>query len=250
MDTIVWRRKKIEVKTIPKGTILFRLVKEPENDTRGIPLEDGKRCITPNQNIFFYPEPFTGKLTWGNLPKSKSHWFDELKNIIVYEVTRDIKILWLLLPSKNTRGAKATERNFIKRCSKVSQGCLPKPRNAYDPCVSDTIVKKYPEIVGMMGIANADGIFLRKNMKRNRKMTQRVQKYMHFAKDANGANSTPELILHPLVRRPPKDVIVHEGDVLENNYKQIGVYNLQDEQALKNFMAKLHYNPDTFFYQR
>jgi hypothetical protein len=112
------------------------------------------------------------------------------------------------------------------------------------------IIKKYPEIVGMMGIAHADGVLLRKGMKRNRKVTQRVQKFMHFAKDANGSNSTPELILHPLVRRPQKDVIVHEGDVLENNYKQIGVYNLGDEQALRNLMEKLHYNPETFFYQR
>jgi hypothetical protein len=250
METILWRRKKIEVKTIPKGTILFRLIKHPENDTRGIPLEDGTRCITPNQNIFFYPEPFTGKLTWETWLKSKGNWVGGLKTIIVYELTHDVKILWLLLPSKNTRGAKATERNFIKRCSTIPQGCLPKARNTFDPCVSDTIVKKYPEIVGMIGIANADSVLLRKGMKRNRKMTQRVQKYMHFAKDANRANSTPELILHPLVRRPAKDVIVHEGDVLENNYKQIGVYNLEDEQALKNFMAKLHYNPDTFFYQR
>lgn len=250
METIPYRRGKLEVKTIPKGTILFRLIKEPENDTRGVPLDDGTRCITPNQNVFFYPEPFSGKLTWETWLQSKGNWVGGLKKIIVYELTHDVKILWLLLPSKYSRGSKKTKRIFIKACSSVPQGCLPKPRNAFDPCISDMIIKKYPEIVGMMGIAHADGVLLRKGMKRNRKVTQRVQKYMHFAKDAKGSNSTPELILHPLVRRPQKDVIVHEGDVLENNYKQIGVYNLGDEQALRNLMEKLHYNPETFFYQR
>jgi hypothetical protein len=59
----------------------------------------------------------------------------------------------------------------------------------------------------------------------------------------------PELSLHPLAQRPQKDVIVHEGDVLENNYQKIGEYKLADEPALRKFMDKLRYNPSTFFYE-
>jgi|APCry1669191961_1035387.scaffolds.fasta_scaffold00002_24 hypothetical protein len=237
METILYRRKKVEIKTIPKGTVLFRIVANPDDDTRGYPLPDGTRCITPNQNVFFYPNPFVGKLTLGK-------WFSEMKTVVAYELVQDVKVLWLLSPSKNTRLLKNTRRNFLKPCSKVPKGCLPKARNAYDACVSSTIIKKYPEIVGMAEISINDA----RELKRNK--TQRNRKYMRTTSDATGTKSVPELVLHPLSQRPQKDVIVHEGDVLENNYRTIGEYKLADEAALRSFMDTLKYNPDTFFYQR
>jgi len=240
METILYRRKKLEVKTIPKGTLLFRLVKNPEDDLRGVPLDDGSRCITPNQNVFFYPDPFTGKL-------GLAEWVKDFKTITIYKLVRDVKVLWLLTPSKNTRLAKNTQRNFLKQCSKVPKGCLTKPRNPYDACLSSTIIKKYPEIVGMVEISIGDARVLNKNLKRN--STRRVRKYMHPAQDATGTKSVPELVLHPLSQRPQKDVIVREGDVLENNYQQIGEYKLADEAALSAFMDKAKFNPSTFFYQ-
>lgn len=240
METILYRRKKIEVKTIPKGTILFRMVANSENDLRGSPLPDGTRCMIPNTNVFFYPDPFTGQLT-------QEEWIKSQKTVSVYKLTRDVKVLWLLTPSKNTRATKNTARNFIKRCSLVPKGCYIRPRNEYDPCVSDTIVKKYPEIVGMAAIAINDAARLKKGLNRN--STRRIKKYLKFASDANGTKSVPELILHPLAQRPQKDVIVHEGDVLENNYQKIGEYKMADEPALRKFMDKLRYNPETFFYE-
>jgi hypothetical protein len=236
METILYRRKKLEVKTIPKGTLLFRLVKNPEDDVRGVLLADGTRCITPNQNVFFYPNPFVGKLTL-------SKWFRDLKTVVAYKLTRDVKVLWLLSPSKNTRLAKNTQKNFLKSCSKVPKGCLPKARNDYDPCLSDTLIKKYPDIVGMAEISINDARTLKRNS------TRRNRKYMHPASDATGTKSVPELVLHPLAQRPQKDMIIHEGDVLENNYQQIGEYKLADESALKLLLDKAHFNSETFFYQ-
>ena len=236
METILYRRKKLEVKTIPKGTLLFRLVKNPEDDVRGVLLADGTRCITPNQNVFFYPNPFVGKLTL-------SKWFRDLKTVVAYKLTRDVKVLWLLSPSKNTRLAKNTQKNFLKSCSKVPKGCLPKARNDYDPCLSDTLIKKYPDIVGMAEISINDARTLKRNS------TRRNRKYMHPASDATGTKSVPELVLHPLAERPQKDMIIHEGDVLENNYQQIGEYKLADEPALKLLLDKAHFNSETFFYQ-
>jgi hypothetical protein len=240
METILYRRKKLEVKTIPKGTLLFRLVKKSEDDMRGVPLADGSRCITPNQNVFFYPNPFVGKLALGL-------WIKDFKRITVYKLTRDVKVLWLLNPSKNTRLDKNTKRNFLKRCSKVPQGCLPKPRAAYDPCLSDTIIKKYPDIVGMVGISINDAGRLKENLKRN--STRRVRKYFKPAKDFTGTESVPEMVLHPLSQRPQKDMIVREGDVLENNYEKIGEYKLADEPALNQLLDNARFNPETFFYE-
>ena len=236
METILYRRRKLEVKTIPKGTLLFRLVENPEDDVRGVPLADGTRCITPNQNVFFYPNPFVGKL-------ALSKWFRDLKTIVAYKLVRDVKVLWLLSPSKNTRLAKNTQKNFLKPCSKVPKGCLPKSRNEYDACLSSTIIKKYPDIVGMVDISINDARALSRNK------TRRNRKYMRTASDASGTKSVPELVLHPLAQRPQKDVIVHEGDVLENNYQKIGEYKLADEEVLRNLLDKAKFNPETFFYQ-
>lgn len=236
METILYRRRKLEVKTIPKGTLLFRLVKQPEDDLRGVPLPDGTRCITPNQNVFFYPDPFTGKI-------ALTKWFRDLKTVVAYKLVRDVKVLWLLSPSKNTRLAKNTQKNFLKPCSKVPKGCLPKARNEYDACLSSTIIKKYPEIVGMVEISINDARALSRNK------TRRNRKYMRMASDASGTKSVPELVLHPLSQRPQKDVIVHKDDVLENNYQKIGEYKLADEEILRNLLDKAKFNPDTFFYE-
>jgi hypothetical protein len=240
METVEYRRQKLEVRTIPKGTLLFRVVKRPEDDTRGYPLPDGTRCVTPNQNVFFYPNPFVAKLALGIYIK-------DYNKVTAYKLTRDVKVLWLLNPSKYTRKSKNTKRNFIKRCSKVTQGCLPKPRKAYDPCLSDTIIKKYPDIVGFIGIAINDAERLKENL--GRKSTRRVRKYFHSAKDADGTESVPELVLHPFTTRPQKDVIVHEGDEFETNFTKIGTFKLADEDSLRRMLDNAHFNPDTFFYE-
>jgi predicted metal-dependent peptidase len=85
-------------------------------------------------------------------------------------------------------------------------------------------------------------------LKRQHK-TQRNRKYMRMTTDASGTKSVPELVLHPLVQRPPKDVIVREGDTLENNYQKVGEYKLADEPALRALLDKAKFNPDTFFYE-
>jgi hypothetical protein len=57
------------------------------------------------------------------------------------------------------------------------------------------------------------------------------------------------MILHPLTKRPQKDVVTTESDKLENNYKILKTFKTQDEEKLRNFMDKhAEYNPDTFFY--
>jgi len=239
METVPYRNTKLTVKTIPKGTLLFRLVKNPKDDMRGVLLKDGTRCITPNYNVFFYPNPFVGKL-------ALNVWVKDFNTITTYVLTKDVKVLWLLKPSKYSRVTKNTKRNFIKRCSKVPQGCLPRPYVAYNPCVSDTIIEKYPDVVGMMALAVGDAARVRDAMKNK---TVRNKRFYHLADDSAGVHSIPEMILHPLTKRPQKDVVTTESDKLENNYKILKTFKTQDEEKLRNFMDKhAEYNPDTFFY--
>ena len=218
---------------------MFRLVKKPEDDLRGPLLPDGTRCIIPNWHVFFYPNPFIGKIALGI-------WTSKLENIYAYILTRDVKVVWLLNPSKYTRNTKNTRRTFLKRCIKVPQGCLPKKLDWYNPCFSDTIIKKFPDVVGMMAIAPPDAERTSQGLKR---VTRRVSKYFHNAIDYSGSSSPPELILHPLKTVSSKDVIVQPNDILENNFKVLKKFKVRDTASLLNFMENhAVYNPDTFFY--
>lgn len=239
MEEIKYRRTKLLVQTIPKGTLLFRLVKQPIDDVRGVLLSDGTRCITPNYNVFFYPNPFAGKIML-------SDWMKEFDTIHLYILKKDVKVLRLLLPSKYGRLTKNTKRNFITRCENVSKGCLPRPLNPYDICMNKTLIEKHPEIVGTMSVVPGDRKRLYAGLKTLR---QSKKKYFHLAKDTFGVESIPELVLHPLHSRPSKDVIVKEGDILETNFELLKSFSLANESKLHTFMDKhAVYNPDTFFY--
>lgn len=237
MEEIPYRNTKLLLKTIPKGTVLFRLSKDTENDLRGVSLDDGTRCLTPNFNVFFHPNPFIGFYLY------KDYLKDIGKTVNVYELTKDIKVLSLVKPSKHSR---MTMRNktFITRCSTVKQGCLPRKGNSYDPCVSKTIIQKFPEVVGMLVLAPGDNK-LKKNFKN---MNPKILSYFHKAEDSFNINEVPELILHPLSKRPSENVIVHSEDSLDLNYKLLKKIPYNEDSLLK-FMKKLTFNPETYFFE-
>jgi hypothetical protein len=234
---VPYRNTKLPLKLIPKGTILFRLSKDTQNDLRGVPLNDGTRCLTPNFNVFFHPNPFIGIHLYKD-------YLEETGNTVnIYRVLNDIKVLSLVKPSKYSRMS-MKNKTFITRCSTVKQGCLPKKGKSYDPCLSKTIIQKFPEIVGMLVLAPGDNK-LKKNFKN---ANPQIFTYFHKAEDSFNIKEVPELILHPLSRRPSENVIVHEGDSLDLNYELLEKipYN---EKVLLKYMTKLKYNPSTYFFE-
>lgn len=234
------------VKTIPKGTLLFRLTKFPKDDLRGVLKEDGTRCILPNHNVFFYPNPFIGKHALSKFIKAKDYPYTT-----VYVLKRDVKVYWLLDPSKYSRVDKNRKRFFMKRCSTTRKGCVDKKiiqglHAPYNPCLSDTVIKKYPDIVGMMAIARGDALRVNEALKNK---TVRHKKYFKFADDSAGSHSIPELILHPLTKRNEKPLIVKPGDTLDTNYKQLATFETEQEGKLAGFLERhAVYDPETFFY--
>jgi hypothetical protein len=239
METIPYRNTKLLVKTIPKNTLLFRLVKRPEDDLRGVLLEDGTRCLTPNYNVYFYPDPFTGKLAlqkWDDLK--------EIPEMQVYLLNRDVKVLDLVNDPKYSRSTKNSKVMFVKRCSTVKQGCLTRKPTHYDPCVSKTIIEKFPDIVGLYVISAGDSRALKRTIKNSK-----YQRYIHFQKDSRNFTGVPEIILHPLVKRPSKDVITQETDKLENNYKLLESVPLQDDMLLRFMKQHAMYDSAIGFYK-
>ena len=239
MESIKYRKSNLLIKTIPKDTLLFRIVAKPTDDLRGVLLEDGTRCITPNYNVFFHPNPFMGSLAL------KDHLQKDQNIVYAYKLKEDVKVILLVEPSKYSRRTKNSKSMFVKRCSTVKKGCLPNEGKWYDPCLSDTIIEKYPDIVGILALSIGDTV----QMKRNLKKTQKLVKYFKYAKDSRGIKGVPELILHPLSKRPTKDVITREEDPLENNYEQIAKFNRGDIRSMESFMEQhAVYNPDTYFF--
>lgn len=240
METIPYRRSNIMIKTIPKGTLLFRLTKDPKNDTRGVLLEDGTRCITPNFNVYFHPTPFSGHYMYKD-------YIEEMGNTVyVYKLVKDIKVVLLLEPSKYTRLDRIKKGIFLKPCSTVKKGCMPRKGKAYDTCLSDTIVQKYPNVVGMLGISVGDNKSFRENIAKG--IRSKTMKMIKRAKDASNHSGVPELALYPLATRSDKDVIVKEDDKLDNNYKLIAQMNY-NEDKLHSFMSNhAKYDENTNFY--
>lgn len=244
MEEIPYRNTKLLVKELPKGTLLFRLVKKKnEDELRGVPIGENLRCISPNHNVFFYPNPFLAK-------DALEMWSKSSKNMNVYILEHPVKVLWLLNPSKYTRVTKNTKRNFIKKCTLVKPGCVPlKPtgmHSRFNPCVSDTMIKKYPEITGMIDLSLGDAPRIRQSI---RKSSQKIRPFLHTAEDAIVSYpSIPELILHPLRKRNQKDLIVHPDTELDNAYSLYQTFSTDHQEKLISFMKKAEYNPDTFFY--
>lgn len=240
MESVPYRNTKLLVKTIPKGTLLFRLAVNPENDIKGVPIENGKRCITPNFFVYFFPNPFAGQLAF----EKYLNTVDE--NVYIYITTRHIKVFNLTKPSQYSRRDKSRKNNFIKRCSTVRKGCLPRPQNSYDACFSDTIIKKYPNIVGLFDIPVKDS----RNIKQKLALPKNkdIVKYFYFTEDTYDTG-IPELALNPLVMRPTKDIVSDESVEHETNYKLLKVMPRKNRNDVKNFMdTHAVYNPDTFYY--
>jgi hypothetical protein len=246
MESVPYRNTELLVKTIPKGTLLFRLTKFQKDDLRGVLKEDGTRCILPNHNVFFYPNPFVGKHALSEFVRSKDYPY-----ITVYVLKHDVKVFWLLEPSKYSRVDKNRKRFFMKRCSTTRKGCvdrqIPTGLHApYNPCLSDTVIKKYPDVVGMIGIAFGDAKRVQAAYKNK---TVRHKRYYKFAKDSSNTESIPELILHPLRKRNEKPLIVNSGDSIDTNYKELAKLPTNEETRLATFMEKhAVYDPETFFY--
>jgi len=236
MNTFKYNDKEIPIVILPKGTLLFRLVKNPENDLRGYPIENGKRCISPYIHVYFYPNPFVGEIIFNKY----MHEFNE--NIYVYILTRDIKILQYISPSKYIR------KGTLPTCEKIKQGCLPLEFKNYNTCFTQEVIEKYPDVVGYIGMSRQDSSDLMENIK-NEKYKQFI-KYMHYTKDARGIIGIPEVAIYPLKKRLADDLIVTPSKKLVNNYKLLKVFNRNDRLEIIKFMdTQTKFNNNTHYFE-
>jgi hypothetical protein len=241
MESVKYGNLIIPIQILPKGTLLFRKVIRPEDDIKGVLLDSGKRCITPNYNVFFHPNPFVGELALGGFIAEYG------TKIYAYILNHDVKVLQLINPSKFTRRDK-NKSTFIRRCSTIKKGCLPKKGREWDPCMSKPLIEKYPDVVGMIAISMGDTKMYQKALK-SRKVTRRISKFLNPVSDNRNLTGIPEIILHPLKTRLSKDLISDSNVEHDTNFKIIKEFDVLDKQGMLEFMEqKTIYNPQTSLY--
>jgi len=219
MEVVAYKKHKVYLDRIPKGTLVFRAVVNPEDDFTGVVVGDTK-CIPPTYNVFFYFNPF--------VTDSQPKWYDQIKNMEVYELTKDIKIMLLLKPSTDTRGdPRSTTRKkpYLISCNKTAKSCL-KGRE-YDPCFSKDFLKKYPDVVGYIGIGKSDANILSDSMKTNLKS---VVDYIQISEDDLNIKGSPELVLYPLQTRKVDDIIITDPE----EWKRHNKFNYKHLASLPN----------------
>ena len=196
-----YKLKGISFKTliIPRGTILFRGINfEDETKYTNI-FEDliGYRTekyygIDPNMNVFFYPVPYIS---------------DSVKvyDIHVMYVTQyDIELLLLINPSNISRENKNNDiyNDIFRTCMNISnKNKCGQDMSIIDPCLSDDVRKRFPQIDGYIAISNQDSaVFYKKyqDMIDKNQLDKVKQILPSILINSSGNYGIPEIVIHPL----------------------------------------------------
>lgn len=171
--------KFVYIATIPKGTLLFRGLKDVNSmyhDLLGYKSEeapdDEPRTLNPPYNVFFYPFPIVDR-TVG--------WY---QTVIVYVLHHDVKVASLINPSPYARNIRHTKNGFIESCKDPD----------HDPCFTNKFMVENPDVTGIVAISALDS-------KRARFMsyflTPEFKNYCFIYEDSRGEWGFPEIILYP-----------------------------------------------------
>jgi hypothetical protein len=97
----------------------------------------------------------------------------------------------------------------------------------YDPCFSKDFLKKYPDVVGYIGIGKSDANILSDSMKTNLKS---VVDYIQISEDDRNIKGSPELVLYPLQSRKVDDIIITDPE----EWKRHNKFNYKHLTSLPN----------------
>jgi hypothetical protein len=240
MEVVTYKKHKVYLDTIPKGTLLFRVTATPKDDFIGVDVGN-ETCIPPQYNVFFYLDPFVSIIL--------EKWFVGIENIEVYELEADVKVVLLLKPSPHSRGDAKTKsrKTFMVPCNKTRKACL--KGRTYDPCFEEDFLKKFPNVVGYIGLSRKDSSILQTKLKTSLKD---VIDYIPVAEDSRGVEGPPELVLYPLQKRSLDDILVDdpkEWKATEDfNYKHVTSIPRTKQELIKFIDNHTSRDPNTGYY--
>jgi hypothetical protein len=209
ISSIKFKGESIPIVTIPKGTVLFRLIYDREDhfsDFGGIKLlqktGQDKYCLNRQSNVFFFPYPYA-------IDFNKYVTKDKVTNrqTIVYVTTTDVKLGLFVSPSKKTR-KDHINKSILQSCDKF-QLCGDFQGHSYDPCFEDDFIEAYPEIVGSMTLSFLDMNTLRANFWKE-EVTD-FRKFITFIRE-HGKNppGVPDMAIYPRRKRSMEEITTNK----------------------------------------
>lgn len=186
--------------TIPKGTILFRGIHFENEDeylsifNDFIGFSTGKYfSIDPNMNVFFYPVPYVSDSV-------------KIYDIHVMYVTQyDIELLLLIKPADISRENKENDsyKHILTTCINLSkQNKCGHDMSKTDPCFTDALLKRFPQIDGYIAIAEQDASLFTQKYKdmiiRHDEINKVKQILPSILSNSRGIIGIPEIVIHPL----------------------------------------------------
>ena len=189
-ETRYFKNEKINVTTIPKGTVLFKGYPESSrilSDFTGWFKNDDKYSyIWPNFNVFFYPYPFVVddiNLVGTNI------------TMVTYVLQNDIKVILGVLPSTNSRDDRH-KTDYLRTCSTIEVSKHFKGLY-YDPCFNPDFMEENKDIIGSIFISGTDA--KAHNLVSGKNIN--LLKYRHFFQDKENHIGVPEIVLYPFKKR-------------------------------------------------
>lgn len=235
----------VPILIIPKNTLLFRVVDDKITDFVGVKIDD-KYCIPKEFNVFFYFSPF--------IVDGLPIWFKDFKNLDIYVVNDDIKVLKLIEDSKYNRSIRAhTNVKIATSCDKIVNSCL-KGRQ-YDVCFTEYMLNKYPDVMGWIGITQNDSKKVINEMKNGALKDKEIKKYVHLMKDNRNVWGPAEVALYPLKNRSSSDLFTNidqANDFISKNsfnYTHYATVERNKYKIIKFMKKNAKYNPITKFYE-
>jgi hypothetical protein len=262
----------IPILTIKKGTLLFRYVYDIPKDNKFIKdMSEGSFigirksrnvdsfCLPFTYNVFFYPYPYI-------MDTNKYLFYNKVNRaeMVLFETTKDLKVVLLLTPSKLRRISKEEENEILITCDNYEY-CENLKGFYYDACFRKDFLEKNKDIMGYYGISEGDSKRFLKSYKTPK--YKPFKKFVHFYKNDKNVG-IPELVLYPRNERIFEDINIEikKGKVYEYikenedlfNYKMIDTlkhfpYGKNDELSRflnKDFVQKYFFNKLSGLYER
>jgi len=215
-ETRYFKNEKINITTIPKGTVLFKGFAEASrmvSDYTGwFKKGDKYSYIWPNFNVFSYPYPFV---------------VDDI-NLVGVNITmvtsvlqNDVKVVLGVLPSTNARDDRSSS-DYLRSCdtlevSKHFKGLY------YDPCFNPDFMIQNKDVIGSIFISGTDAEAHNTVSGKNINFL----KYRHFFQDKQNHVGVPEIVLYPFKKRYFEEVKFErsENDMYNILKENIDLYN-------------------------
>ena len=204
--TINFGNEMINTTILPKGTILFRGSNKKllNDDFKGLTM-DSKHHLYPYYNVFFYPYPYAVDKIF------------KFEYMYIYVLTHDVEIVLGVEPSTNVRTDRfGKDNSYLTTCSEIKISNNPKIQgHEYDPCFTGSFIQEYPNVVGMMVMAEQDTMVHIDTVFNERFFTKYRSNFIDNVTNVG----VPEIILYPLTSKSIKELVVkpYMTNKLSNN---------------------------------